>query len=139
MHESIDFDPYEGVPREEVLALLDKSELIQMILKLEDTIDEIVFPRDVLKDLPWWLGLGGVMPPLKFKYKHFITFISNNLKNIYMKSVDQTWCDFIEWCMYNNLNPDNENSMFIYQAILDAEEQFFMSYGDIAEEPDYEI
>jgi hypothetical protein len=53
MHESIDFDPYEGVPREEVLELLDKSELIQMILKLEDTIDEIVFPRDVLKDLPW--------------------------------------------------------------------------------------
>lgn len=79
------------------------------------------------------------MPPLKFKYKHFITFISNNLKNIYMKSVDQTWCDFIEWCMYNNLNPDNENSMFIYQAILDAEEQFFMLWGNVAEEPDYEI
>jgi hypothetical protein len=50
MHENLDFDPYENMTREEELDLLDKSELIQMILKLENTIDEIVFPRS---DLPW--------------------------------------------------------------------------------------
>lgn len=56
-----------------------------------------------------------------------------------MKSVDQTWCDFIEWCMYNNLNPDSIHSISLYQEILDAEEQYFISHEDIAEEPDYEI
>ena len=44
---------------------------------------------------------------------------------------EQTWEDFIAWCMYNNMNPNLEETLWLYMKTIDE--------PIVAEEPDFEI
>jgi hypothetical protein len=49
-----------------------------------------------------------------------------------MYCAEQTWTDFIAWCLYNNINPNQEETLWLYMKTIDDE-------PIVAEEPDFEI
>ena len=70
MQEPTSFDPCENITWDEQLELMDKEQLIKYVLHLEKKLLEYESQDDAS---PWWLGLGGIMPPLN-NSKEWYTF-----------------------------------------------------------------